>query len=189
MDYCKKQSGFTLIELLVTVVIVGILAVASHAVYTNSRMKSRDAVRQMHVLAMKSAVEQLYVMSGQYPKPLELKASLVDFGTMKTFPTDPNQGTADDTSRFEYVYGAATNETYLPGQEYEISANLEYGTSTSEKPLESVDKGNDQERWEIGSDVDLVNTDLPENGDECESQNDYAPNDIGSGNCVVIEDL
>ena len=61
------QKGFTLIELLVVITIIGILATGATAVYTSAQQKARDSIRQNDILALKSAVEQVFGDDAQYP--------------------------------------------------------------------------------------------------------------------------
>lgn len=64
-----KRSGFTLIELLIVIAILGILA-GIIVLYVNPgaiMARARDAQRKRDVQVIRSALEQYYADTGQYP--------------------------------------------------------------------------------------------------------------------------
>ncbi len=164
------SKGFTLIELLVVITIIGILATGATAVYTSAQQKARDSIRQNDALALRSAVEQSFGDNAVYPAATTLIADVVTAGYMQSLPSDPKNGQADANTQFDYVYGAAEDEsTQVTGQEYEISANFENTGNASSKEVNSADGGNDANRWEIGINMDHVNTDIDTAGDTGEN--------------------
>ncbi len=176
------SKGFTLIELLVVITIIGILATGATAVYTSAQQKARDSIRQNDVLAMRSAVEQRFGDTAQYPTPTDLYSGVVGSGYMQALPADPKTGNADAESQFEYVYNSARDAvTEVAGQEYEISANFENTGNASSKEgcvtnacdggdaaeggsTTNADGGQDPFRWEIGINMDNVDTSLTNGG-------------------------
>ena len=89
----KRQKGFTLIELLVVISIIGLLAAAGLATYTQSQRRARNAKRQADVNAIADALELAYdattCSSTQYNYPTSLCPAMFAGGV----PADPN-GTA-----------------------------------------------------------------------------------------------
>lgn len=170
----KFTKGFTLIELLVVITIIGILATGATAVYTSAQQKARDSIRQNDVLALRSAIEQSFGDNAKYPPSNQLVAGIIDSGYMQAPPQDPKHEQSDDETRFDYIYGAAQSETtFVEGQEYEVSANFENsGNATTKEGCTgacdagdddgeseaNTDGGNDGVRWEIGVNLDNVNT-------------------------------
>jgi general secretion pathway protein G len=158
----KKLSskGFTLIELLVVITIIGILATGATAVYTSAQQKARDSIRQNDVLAVRSAVEQRFGDAAVYPQSTQLYAEIVTNGKyMQDTPDDPKSGQSDSNTKFLYAYASSQDQsTNVAGQEYEISANFENTGNASSKEVNAVDGGNDAVRWEIGVNMDHVNT-------------------------------
>ena len=171
----KKLSskGFTLIELLVVITIIGILATGATAVYTSAQQKARDSIRQNDVLAVRSAVEQRFGDAAVYPQSTQLYAEIVTNGKyMQDTPDDPKSGQSDSDTQFVYIYGASQDQyNDVAGQEYEISANFENTGNASSKEVQSADGGNDSKRWEIGINMDHVDTCT---GDPCTADTDDA---------------
>lgn len=153
------QKGFTLIELLVVITIIGILATGATAVYTSAQQKARDSIRQNDILALKSAVEQVFGDDAQYPAVGSLYSKVIGGGYMQSLPNDPKTGQADKETLFYYIYAGADDETTLvAGQEYEISANFENTGNAESKEVNAADGGDDATRWEIGVNMDHVDT-------------------------------
>jgi prepilin-type N-terminal cleavage/methylation domain-containing protein len=188
----KKLSskGFTLIELLVVITIIGILATGATAVYTSAQQKARDSIRQNDVLAVRSAVEQRFGDQAQYPETTELYSEIVTDGKyMQDTPDDPKTGQYDNTTSFLYVYGAAADEdTKVSGQEYEISANFENQGNASSKEDNDADGGDDSTRWEVGVNMDNVDTATNASG-AATGTNDYdgTTGDDTEGAAVAID--
>lgn len=159
--FMKKiaSKGFTLIELLVVITIIGILATGATAVYTSAQQKARDSIRQNDVLALRSAVEQSFGDNALYPSVDSIGADVIGDGYMQAFPSDPKSGQADADTLFEYIYGAAQDEiTLVTGQEYEISSNFENTGNAESKEANAADGGGDADRWEVGINMDVVDT-------------------------------
>lgn len=92
--FSSHKSGFTLIELLIVITLIGILAVLTVASFTTAQKKARDARRKADLDAIKKALELFRSdsPSGRYPFSIGQGASLLYWGTMRTFPTDPLTG-------------------------------------------------------------------------------------------------
>ena len=113
----KKQKGFTLIELLVVISIIGLLAAAGLATYTQSQKRARDAKRQADIIAIADALELAYdnttCSSTKFAYPTALCTAMFAGG----IPVDPtNSGT--------YVYTIT-----LATDSFTVSADLE-GSAT-----------------------------------------------------------
>ena len=130
-------KGFTLIELLVVITIIGILATGATAVYTSQIQKARDSTRITDLEALKSAAEQVYQDSSEYPHA----TSFVEWAAglwmtwMKEYlanlPRDPkhgqscsNGGTAF-TVDCAYAYVSGVDANGIAFWEYEISTAFE----------------------------------------------------------------
>jgi len=180
-------KGFTLIELLVVITIIGILATGATTIYTSAQQKARDSIRQTDLLSLKSAIEQSYGDKGAYPKPSEMFTSLVGGGYLASLPKDPKTGQFDTQTRFIYAYGASMDEdNNVAGQEYELSANYENeGNGLSKEPV-AADSGDDDTRWEIGVNMDHVDTTVSPDG-TTRGGNDWETAADGEGDTEVID--
>jgi prepilin-type N-terminal cleavage/methylation domain-containing protein len=69
----KSKKAFTLIELLVVVLIIGILAVIAVPQYQVSVLKSRFAGVILNTNNYKKALEEAYLINGQYPSYNQVK--------------------------------------------------------------------------------------------------------------------
>ena len=67
----KRQKGFTLIELLVVISIIGLLAAAGLATYTQSQKRARNAKRQADIISIADALELSYELN---PGPCTAKS-------------------------------------------------------------------------------------------------------------------
>ncbi len=202
------SKGFTLIELLVVITIIGILATGATAVYTSAQQKARDSIRQNDVLALRSAIEQSFGDTAQYPESTGLVAAVVTAGYMQSLPNDPKTTQADANTQFVYAYGASQDATTLvAGQEYEISTNFENTGNASSKEgcldtactggaaanggsTTNADGGEDPFRWEVGVNMDHVNTTVSTGGavrtdGTLTADNTYG--DGGEGSMVIVD--
>ena len=164
----KKPQGFTLVELLVVIVIIGILATGAISMFTGAQQKARDAVRITDVSAIKLAVEQFYGDAAEYPDAGVGPGALDGLKTnnyIDKLPKDPKTGQASAATMLYYVYGSSAEETTtVQGQEFEISAHFENAGNLASKAIEAVDSGLDDNRWEVGVNVDHVHTDINSTG-------------------------
>ena len=179
-------KGFTLIELLVVITIIGILATGATTIYTSAQQKARDSIRQTDLLSVKSAVEQSYGDKGAYPMPALVYNALVTGGYLASLPRDPKTGQNDGDTLFSYLYGASLDEANaVAGQEYELSANYENSGNAESKEISTADSGNDDERWEIGVNMDHVNTTADTT--DATGINGWATAADGDGDAVILD--
>ena len=182
-------KGFTLIELLVVITIIGILATGATTIYTSAQQKARDSIRQTDLLSVKSAVEQSYGDEGAYPRPAQIFAGLVTGGYLASLPKDPKTEQSDGTTQFVYAYGASMDEdNSVAGQEYELSANYENKGNADSKEPSTADSGDDDDRWEIGVNMDNVDTSVNSDGTTL-GANGWATTGDGVGDTVALDGI
>jgi len=202
MKNLLSKKGFTLIELLVVITIIGILATGATTVYTSAQQKARDSIRQTDALSLKSAIEQSYGDNSAYPKadtscddslnpgtPIScLKEILVHGKYLSQLPKDPKTNAKDDDTYFYYVYGAGSDNG-IPGQLYEVSANYENKGNADSKEKNTKDKGNDDNRWEIGTGIATVNTNIDDSSPPAADPNDYNGDGTVDDEPVIIDSV
>ena len=183
------SAGYSIVELLIAIALISLLAASSIVLYNGSQQKARDAIREGDMLAIRSGIEQYRTAYEQYPRPDQLSASL--FGEfIPTIPKDPRSQMADTETQFGYVYAAAKGaDNAVPGQEYELSANFERSDGEGANTRETEDNGGDDARWELGTAVDFVHTNLLPASPTCEDDNEYEHNDGGQGSCILLDAL
>ncbi len=185
----KQARGYTLVELLIAIALISILGASSITLYSTTRIRARDAIREGDMLAIRSAVEQHFSLYQKYPEPTSFAASV--FGEfLPAVPKDPMTLEADKQTQFGYVYAASHAASGgAPGQEYEISANYEKQDGDNGNTTEIEDNGDDVNRWELSTKPDFVRTNLPNNGTTCSDDNEYSAGDGGMGGCIIIDNL
>ena len=90
----KRQKGFTLIELLVVISIIGLLAAAGLATYTQSQKRARNAKRQADIISIADALELSYELK---PGPCTAKSAYTYSNVCAAMfaggiPLDPSTG-------------------------------------------------------------------------------------------------
>ncbi len=138
----KKSCGFTLIELLISIVVIGILAGAGIASYTNALTKGRDARRKQEIIHLQVALQSYFADKGVYPvgpfngytnacshlssvwsDPTTGLANKLIPAYIKQLPLDPLNTYAGDSANganYVYCYNPASDGTV-----YTITDNLE----------------------------------------------------------------
>lgn len=152
MNSLKK--GFTLIELLVVITIIGILATGAVTTFTSQIQKARDTTRITDINAMKSAVEQVYQDTGEYPHSDTFFTEVSVY--MERLPSDPKHAqpcnsVSPATAECAYAYIAGPDNNNILYGEYEISTAFENSWNRDNRA--EWDSGNDDQRLEIGIDV------------------------------------
>jgi len=146
------KKGFTLIELLVVITIIGILATGATTIYTSQIQKARDTTRVSDMKALQGGIEQAYQDNTQYPGlGVALDAAIDPY--IPRLPSDPKSGIAG-TSAFDYLYNASQDTNNIPFQEYEVSTTFEQQGNLDTKADNTADSGSDDERLELGINVD-----------------------------------
>ncbi|MBI5414620.1 type II secretion system protein [Candidatus Peregrinibacteria bacterium] len=150
----KRTQGFTLIELLVVITIIGILAVTSITLFTNSQEKAKDAARQADLSSMESAVNLYYANASLYPGAATVadfaKLTKADLTTaivgnyINKLSIDPSS----PTNKYDYAveYETAGDPT-KPVKYWEFSVELESSTNDAK---EDADGGNNGDQLEAG---------------------------------------
>jgi len=169
----KKTNGFTLVELLVVIAIIAILAAVVVLIINPLELtrRGRDSARLTDLANLQQAINvavqestdsaQEVLCKGEAAATCAAKSNVasrvangsgwvkVDLSTQQavsvpTLPVDPSNG-----GTYHYVYCADTSGG---GAKWEIFAELE---SAQQLPKEGTDGGNDNAKYEIGSDLTL----------------------------------
>lgn len=180
----KRTNGYTLIELLVVIAIIGITAISVMTIYGTQQQKARDSIRMSDISQLKSLIEEAYSNYDEYPRPIEFNTIISQF--ISEIPSDPMKPEEKEgkDSQYRYTYGTSYNaETFVSGQEFELSAYFEYRKN---KPMQEEDLGNDEHRYEEGWNTPHINTNLPKTGNTCLDSNNHDFSVGASGDCVII---
>ncbi len=86
------RRGFTLIELLVVMAIIATLLTIAVPRYFRSIQRSREAVLQQDLAALRESIDRFHGDTGKYPPSL---AALVDKHYLRRVPVDPIARSAD----------------------------------------------------------------------------------------------
>lgn len=81
-----RQFGFTLIELIVVLAIVGLLLSLAAPRFSTGIDRSKEAVLQQNLKAIRSALDQYHADSGKYAEDLQM---LVSKRYLRDVPLDP----------------------------------------------------------------------------------------------------
>jgi general secretion pathway protein G len=81
-----SRRGFTLIELLAVMAIIATLLTIAVPRYFRSLQRSREAVLQQDLTALREAIDKFYGDTGKYPPAL---AVLVEKRYLRAIPVDP----------------------------------------------------------------------------------------------------
>ena len=103
-------KGFTLIEILIVMVIITILAGISVGMYTNSILRSREAVLRQQLFEMREAMDRYYADKNKWPATLD---TLVDEKYIREVPVDPM--TSSRNWQTEYGEPDPSNPASEPG--------------------------------------------------------------------------
>ncbi|MDP2104183.1 MAG: prepilin-type N-terminal cleavage/methylation domain-containing protein, partial [Candidatus Gracilibacteria bacterium] len=152
----KSTRGFTLIELLVVITIIGILATGAVSVYTSQIQKARDTTRINDIKALQSGVEQTYQDGQKYPDAGNFATSIAAY--VPKIPKDPKSGETLANTSFEYMYNQGKDTNGIEGQIYEVSTAFEAQGNLTSKAADTMDKGNDANRLEVGVSMDTLAT-------------------------------
>ena len=105
------KAGFTLIEVLIVMVIITVLAGISVGMYTNSILRSREAVLRQQLFEMREAMDRYYADKNKWPATLD---TLVDEKYIRAVPVDPMTG-ATSTWQTEFGEPDPSNPSSEPG--------------------------------------------------------------------------
>jgi general secretion pathway protein G len=87
-----RRRGFTLLELLVVMAIIATLLTIAVPRYFRSLQRSREAVLQQDLTALRESIDRFYGDTGKYPQTL---AVLVEKHYLRSIPVDPIARAAD----------------------------------------------------------------------------------------------
>lgn len=121
MEKKEKNKGFTLLEILTVIVIIGLIAVASIVILSNSRAKSRDAKRMTDMKNLATAVD-LYQYSHDLPPART--GTWAALGTGSLAPYLPSGSPFDPTTNL-YIYCVNGGATPISPEKYLVAAQLE----------------------------------------------------------------
>lgn len=111
MIFKNKNMGFSLVELLITIGIISILTTVVFASISQSKAKTRDALRTEDLKTIQQAVESFIVENGRIPTNLSEVKSFFPVNTI-----DPLTSTR---RVYAYAYNPTT-KTYCLGTRLEI---------------------------------------------------------------------
>jgi len=146
----KNTHGFTLIELLVTVIVITILGITAIAMTNNSVARAADASRVLEVQNISRALN-LYSANNAGFLPIDKNELENDFRDtyLTSFESDPINK-IEGSNIIKYVYTVSKDST-----KFKFSAILQTGRFASRYALNSIDNGNDDQRYEIGNTPNL----------------------------------
>jgi general secretion pathway protein G len=81
-----RSAGFTLLEMMIVIVIMGILMSIALPIYTQSLVRSREAVLRQDLFTLRSLISQYTLDKQKAPQSLD---DLVQGGYIKVIPADP----------------------------------------------------------------------------------------------------
>ena len=81
-----QSAGFTLLEMMIVVIIMGILMSIALPIYTQSLVRSREAVLRQDLFTLRSLISQYTLDKQKAPQSLD---DLVQGGYIKAIPKDP----------------------------------------------------------------------------------------------------
>jgi len=87
-----RHRGFTLIELLVVMSIIATLLTVAVPRYLHSLQRSKEAVLQQDLAALRESIDKYYGDTGKYPQTL---TALVERRYLRSIPVDPIAKAAD----------------------------------------------------------------------------------------------
>ncbi|MFZ0309490.1 MAG: prepilin-type N-terminal cleavage/methylation domain-containing protein [Candidatus Sulfotelmatobacter sp.] len=87
-----RSFGFTLLEMMIVIVIMGILLSIALPIYTQSILRSREAVLKNDLFELRKLISQYTLDKQKAPQSLD---DLVQGGYIKTIPKDPMTGEAN----------------------------------------------------------------------------------------------
>jgi len=129
----RQERGFTLIEALIVITLIVVLASIGMATYTNSVLRSREAVLKEDLFRMRDAIDQYYADKNKYPQSL---ADLVTDGYLRQIPKDPMTDSADTWTTVA-AESEASNPNAEPGV-YDVKSGAE-GTGSDGTPYADWD--------------------------------------------------
>ncbi|MFZ0782668.1 MAG: prepilin-type N-terminal cleavage/methylation domain-containing protein [Candidatus Sulfotelmatobacter sp.] len=91
-NFMGRSFGFTLLEMMIVIVIMGILLSIALPIYTQSILRSREAVLKNDLFELRKLISQYTLDKQKAPQSLD---DLVQGGYIKTIPKDPMTGEAN----------------------------------------------------------------------------------------------
>jgi general secretion pathway protein G len=82
----RRSAGFTLLEMMIVIIIMGILMSIALPIYTQSLVRSREAVLRQDLFTLRSLISQYTLDKQKAPQSLD---DLVQGGYIKEIPKDP----------------------------------------------------------------------------------------------------
>jgi general secretion pathway protein G len=85
-NFMGRSFGFTLLEMIIVITIMGILLSIAVPIYTQSLLRSREAVLKNDLFELRKLISQYTLDKQKAPQSLD---DLVQGGYIKTIPKDP----------------------------------------------------------------------------------------------------
>ena len=184
------KKAFTLVELLVVIAIIGILSTLSVVALNSARAKARDARRLSDIKQIRTALDMYYDSAGTYPTSL-IPGSPLSYNGLDFLAKVPD----DPLSSQHYIYAQTEN-----GQNYTISFTLETKSAGYEPgnyratPYAIIaggggGGGGDDEPFHCGDLLAYDGGPLDQDGNFVGDGGYYATQDLGSGDCWLMNNL
>ena len=91
-NFMGRSFGFTLLEMMIVIVIMGILLSIALPIYTQSILRSREAVLKNDLFELRKLISQYTLDKQKAPQSLD---DLVTAGYIKSIPKDPITNSTD----------------------------------------------------------------------------------------------
>jgi len=184
------KKAFTLVELLVVIAIIGLLSTLSVVALNSARAKARDARRLSDIKQLRTALDMYYDSAGTYPNSLT-PGSPLSYGSIAFLTKVPD----DPLSSQHYNYAQTEN-----GQNYTIDFTLETKSAGYEPgnyratPYAIIaggggGGGGDDEPFHCGDLLAYDGGPLDQDGNFVGDGGYYATQDLGSGDCWLMNNL
>lgn len=104
----SRRGGFTLIELMVVMAVIAILVSIAVPIYSRSITRAKESVLRNNLFTLRNVIDEYTYDKQKAPQSLQ---DLVSEGYLRTIPTDPMTGNADNWKLIIEDNANAVNQT------------------------------------------------------------------------------